>query len=261
MENRKNLLNRLKEMFGDCSLQSFLKKLRNFFNGGNQDNSGNQYNGVNQYNGGNQDNKDEENFKPLDINSTDAWHEYVKSLKNTSRLSDCLSEFNTLLKKSNMAPFAKSVRNAIDKIPNYVDKHFKEPCDINEETSYETAQQTGKFVKNVLWDLLRGCHSGMKYSQGEEKVFYEPFERQMEDYLSSIGVYRKDIVSGMDVRENAKWFETPFIRETTASARWGKIDEIEVMPHFIPYHDEYDNTDELILKGVCIVFGKDKKKG
>lgn len=259
MEERKDFLYRLKEMFGDCSRQSFLKKLRDFFCNVNQEKSSDevefkQINELEAY-------EREEISKPLDINGTDAWYNHVEFLKDTSPLSTCLIKSNTLLKKSTMAPFAKSVNNALAEIPAYVDKHFKEPRDITEETSEETARQTGKFVKDVLWDLLRGCHSGMKHSQGKEKDFYESFERRLEAYLSSIGVYRKDIVIGMDVRKNAKWFETPFIRDTTASGQWGTIDEIEVTPHFIPYLDEDNNTDEFILKGVCIVFGEAKKKG
>ena len=258
MEERKDFLYRLKEMFGDCSRQSFLKKLRIFFDGINKEESldkgefkqANEHKAV----------EDEENSKPLDINGTDAWHNHVETLKDISLLSACLSKYSTLLKKSAMAPFAKSVNNAITEIPAYVDKHFKEPWDITEETSEKIARQTGTFVKDVLWDLLRSCHSGMKHSQDKEKEFYESFESRMEDYLSSIGVYRKAIVPGMDVRKNAKWFETPFIRETTAFGRLGTIDEIEVTPHFIPYLDEDNNIDELILKGVCIAFGEAKKK-
>ena len=30
-------------------------------------------------------------------------------------------------------------------------------------------EETGKIVKDYIWDLLRGCHSGIKHSQGVEK--------------------------------------------------------------------------------------------
>lgn len=108
--------------------------------------------------------------------------------------------------------------------------------------------------------MLRGCHSGIKHSQGIEKKFYESFYDALEQYLSSIGVYRKNITEGMDIRSNAKWFETPFIRESSVKGCVGKIDEIEVSPHVIPYRDDDGGQDEQILKGVCIAFGEAKKK-
>ena len=137
---------------------------------------------------------------------------------------------------------------------------IKEPIDINDDTSEEVARQTGKIVKDYVWDLLRGCHSGIKHSQGVEKKFYESFYGCLENYLAEICVYRKNITVGMDVRANAKWFDTPFIRETSDVNLMGNIDEIEVTPHFIPYRDDDGEQDELILKGVCIAFGESKKK-
>lgn len=255
VEERKNFLARLRGLLGDCSRQSFLQKLRNLFNGDAVAH----------------DNEEESSpidsilpnpqINVLDINGTDAWRSHVEQLKDLSLLSDCISKSQKLLENSNLTPFAKTVKNSLNDIPNYVDKHFKEPMDINEDTSEDVARQTGKLVKDHVWDLLKGCHSGIKHSQGTEKKFYESFFDVLEQYLSSIGVYRKNITEGMDIRSNAKWFETPYIRESSVKGHVGKIDEIEVFPHFIPYRDDDGGQDELILKGVCIAFGEAKKKG
>ena len=255
MEDRKKFLSRLKHHFGDCSRQSFLQKLRDFFAGKSTDLT------VGKKNEGSvQPDNSEISVKLIDINGTDAWRDHVNRIKDVSALSECLAHSKSLLKKTNMAPFAKSVANSIDEILAYVDKHFKEPIDINDDTSEDVARQTGKLVKDYVWDLLRGCHSGIKHSKGVEKKFYESFYGCLENYLTGIGVYRKSITIGMDVRANAKWFDTPFIRETADVNLMGNIDEIEVPPHFIPYRDDDGEQDELILKGVCIAFGESKKK-
>ena len=230
LEERKNFLARLKNRFGDCSRQSLLQKLRGRFSGSEK--------------------KSDENI--LDINGTDAWRNHIEKLKDLSIIADCIS-------KSSMTPFVKTVTNFLNDIPKYIDKHFKEPADIDEDTGEDVARQTGKLVKEYIRELLRGCHNGMKHNQGTEKIFYESFHNALEKYLSSIVVYRKNITEGMDIRSNAKWFETPCIRETSLKSRIGKIDEIEVSPYFIPYRDENGEKDELILKGICIAFGEAKK--
>ena len=253
MEERKNFLVRLRSLFGDCSRQSFLQKLRNWFNGDAV------HHGDKEEDSPPAEDLPTPPLKILDINGTDAWRNHVEHLKDLSLPSDCIFKFRNLLENSNMTAFVKTVNNSLNDIQNYVDKHFKEPMDINEDTSEYVAQQTGKFVKEYVWDLLRGCHSGIKHSQGTEKEFYKSCFDALEKYLSSIGVYRKNITEGMDVRSNAKWFETPFIRESLVQGCVGKIDEIEVAPHFIPYRDDDGGQDEFILKGVCIAFGGAKK--
>ena len=255
MEERKKLIARLRDLFGDCSRQSFLQKLRNCFSGSAESLAKQKESSPIK------SNLPSPTLSVLDINGTDAWRSHVEQLKDLSVLSNCISKFKNLLKNGNMKPFVKSVTNCLNDIPNYVDKHFKEPMDINEDTSEDVAQQTGKLVKDHVWDLLRGCHSGIKHSQGMEKEFYVSFYNALEQYLSNIGVYRKGITIGMDIRSNAKWFETPCIRESLVKGHIGKIDEIEVTPYFIPYRDDEGERDELILKGVCIAFGETKKKG
>lgn len=256
MKGRKNFLTQLRELFGNSSRQSFLQKLQNFFS-----DSAKKPQRINKEIIKHKSELEETQLVIIDINGTDAWRNHVERLKDVSVLAEGISNSEILLRNSNMAPFAKSVTTSLVDIPAYVNKHFKEPMDINDDTSEEVARQTGKLVKNYIWDLLRGCHSGIKHSQGPEKSFYESFYERLEQYLSSIGVCRKNIKVGMDIRDNAKWFETPFIRESSVTSQIGTIDEIEVSPHFIPYRDEDGAQDELILKGVCIAFGEARKKG
>lgn len=254
MKGRKNFLIRLREHFGDSNRQSFLQKLRNFFG----DSAYKPH--FNAKTPRHEPETEEVPLTIIDINSTDAWQRQVERLKDVSVISACISDSKNFLEKSNLLPFAKSVTNNLADIPVYVDKHFREPIDISDDTSEDIARRTGKLVKNYVWDLIRGCHSGMKHSYGTEKIFYESFYKCLEKYLSSIGVYRKNIEVGMDIRKNAMWFETPFIKETAVTSQIGNIDEIEVSPHFIPYRDDDGAEDELILKGVCIAFGEERKK-
>ena len=250
---RKIFLTNLRERFGVYSLQSFLQKLRNKFSD----------------NIATDDKKESSEIVPdlpnitekiLDINGTDAWRTHIDSLKKVSLLSDCISKFESSFDNDDMAIFFKSVKNTLNNISSYVDKQFKEPSDINDDTSEEIAEKTGSFVKNCIWDLLRGCHSGIKHSQGYEHYFYKNFSDCLEQYLSSIKVYRKDITEGSYISENAEWFATPFILESSITSQIGTIDEIEVAPHFIPYRDDSFERAELILKGTCIVFGEMKNK-
>ena len=248
VEERKIFLARLRGHFGDYSRQSFLQKLRNRFSGGAVpidvvEESSPTYSSL-----------PTPPLNILDINGTDAWRSHVEQLKDLSTLYDCISKSQNILENSNMTPFVKTVTNSLNEITNYVDKHFKEPMDITEDTGEDVAYQTGKLVKDHVLDLIRGCHSGIKHSQGTEKKFYESFFDALEQYLSSIGVYRKNITEGMDIRSNAKWFEPPVTIETSLKSRIGKISEIEVSPHFIPYRNNDGGQDELILKGVCIAF-------
>ena len=254
MGNRKDLLTWLKERYGDCSRSAFISKLRNFFSEEPSQET------ISRAEETAPTPEDMPDIRALDINGTDAWRSHINRLKDFDLLTDCLTKNTTLLKKASLSTFAKSVNQSLEKIPAYVDKIFQEPLDIDEETSEDVARQTGKFVKDNIWDLIRGCRSGIKHSQGQEQAFYVSFGEKLEEYLSSIGVYRKNIHLGDDVRSNAKWFETPFIKETDKKDKMGLIDEIEVVPHFIPYRAEDNNCDELILKGVCIAFGEAKKK-
>lgn len=255
MKDRKDFLTRLKTQFGDCSRNSFLQTLRDFFND-EKTGTAEEYNGI----ADEQPVVPKQNIAFIDINGTDAWRNHVNRIKKVSAISEGVFRSHMLFKGANISPFVKSVTKKIEEIPLYVDKHFKEPMDINDDTSEDVARETGKFVKYFIWDFLRGCHSGIKHSQGAESKFYESFYDCLENYLASIGVYSKNIAIGMDVRTHAKWFEAPYIKETDDYNKMGKIDEIEVSPYFIPYRDDDGGQDELILKGICIAFGEVKRK-
>ena len=254
MKNLKDFLIGLKERFGSCDRKAFLKKLRDRFSSsaGKPE--------LVEYAKKPEDKQPEVEERIIDINGTDAWQNHVNCIKDVSILSSFMSRSKTLLNSKNIADFAKFVNTSLTNIPIYVDKHIKEPRDINDDTSEEVAEQTGKLVKEYILDLFRGCYDGMKHSQGEEKKFYEDFYDCLEKYLSSIGVYRKNITVGMDVRTNAKWFEMPVILESSTTDPVGTIAEIRVNPHRIFYCNDFGNREEFILKGECLVFGEAKNK-
>ena len=109
--------------------------------------------------------------------------------------------------------------------------------------------------------MLRSCHSGIEYYQGEARDFYESFVAGAEKYLESIGVYRKDIKPGEALdNSNAKWFKNTYYKETKEKQRVGTIDEIEIAPHFIPFQSAYNEPDELIVPGICVAFREAKNK-
>ncbi len=256
VEERKSLLARLREFFGDVSRSAFLQKLWGRFS-----DSAETFD----------DEKEAIQAKPdaecnlpaspkcLDINGTDAWREHVAKVKDVSVLSEYIQESQKSMGNSSITSFIKSVKRCIDEeIPKFVGKHFKEPEEIEEDTSENVAEETGKLVKAHVLDLLRSCHNGIKYSRGKEKEFYEAFYDRLEQYLSSIGVYRKDIREGMDFNSNAKWFESPILKEPSRESDIGKIDEIEVFPYVIPYRDR--EPCEGILRGTCIAFDNKVKK-
>lgn len=199
---------------------------------------------------------------PIDIDSTDIWHDHVTKLKNISTLNDFLDRFKILLESRDMVKPAESIRRNLNGISDYVDKKFKVPEDIDTDTSEEFADRTGKFVKNQIWDLLRACNSGIKYDQDPERnSFWRDFLNILEDYLLSIHVYKQnDIKPGLDFYSHSDYFEVPFPKDTFDKDKIGIIDEIEVYPHVIPYLDGDRDREERILRGVCIVFVESKNQ-
>ena len=177
MGNRKDLLTWLKERYGDCSRSAFISKLRIFFSGEPSQET------IPRAEETAPTSEDMPDIRALDINGTDAWRSHINRLKDFYLLTDCLTKNKTLLKKASLSTFAKSVNQSLEKIPAYVDKIFQEPLDIDEETSEDVARQTGKFVKDNIWDLIRGCRSGIKHSQGQEQAFYVFFGEKLEEYL------------------------------------------------------------------------------
>ena len=278
MEKRENVLERLRDWFGDCSRQGFLQKMRDRFFGtvpktdpgeevphakpmdSSLESADIRMEDISKIETAAVQESENVHIKVIDINSTDAWRNHVEHLRDISGLRDCLQKFRLTLRKDNMKPMAQSFRHSLDDIEKYVEKKFKEPEDITDETSEDAATKTGAFFKECIFDLLRGCHNGFKHSQGREREFYERFEACLEAYLAEAGVYRKAILPGMDVRSNAKWLKDLVYREAEHGSQIGTIDEIEVAPHFIVYRDENGERDECIIKGTGIAFGEAKKK-
>lgn len=262
MDERKGFLNRLKAKFGDCGRRSFLQKLRAMFSGkASTPHDDSDVSAVMQES--EQEQEQEQiisQYRVIDINGTDAWRDYVERLKDTSLLHDCLNRFNMLLKKERMVKYADSVSRNLAEIPSCADRRFKEPKDIDEDTSEKMARQIGAFVLEHIAELLRGCHSGLKYSQEDERQFYRTFADCLEQYLSDVSVYRKEINLDKPFAEYTRWFASPFTKEAIAADRIGFIDEIEFLPHVIPYRNDDGETEELILKGSCIVFCETKRK-
>ena len=255
MDERKAFLTRLWNFFGACDRTSFLQKLRDRFHNISSD--------VPTVQQELSSSAEAPQYRIIDINGTDAWHSYVERLKDISLLEKALHHAESLSVKENMGQFAASVRSMqknLAAIPSYVDKKFKTPDDIDEGTSGDLADKTGGFVKNYILDFLRICHNSAKHSQGAEQIFYEDFAARLEQYLSSICVYRKDIVPGMDLHTYADWFEAPTCRETHDPQRIGIIDEVDSSPHVIFFRDDYGECEEKKIKGSCIVFTAMRKK-
>lgn len=274
MDNRENILERLREWFGDCSRQGFLKKMRDKFSGttpktvsgeelpqAKPESLSPRREDIPKIETAAIHEPDDAHIKVIDISSTDAWRNHVEHLKDISGLRKCLSEFRLTLRRTSMQPMEQSIKRSLAEIANYVEKKFKEPVDITDDTSEEVANKTGAFVKECIFDLLRGCHNGFKHSQGRDREFYEKFESCLEEYLAEAGVYRKAILPGADVRSNAKWLKDLVYREAEHESQIGMIDEIEAAPHFIVYRGENGGREECIIKGTGIAFREAKKEG
>lgn len=263
MADRKNLLARLRKMFGDSSRQTFLQRLYNFDNDIKSDDD----NDVVDNDIKIDDDNDSEPTEPpssqvkiIDINGTDSWLNHVRALKNISVLNACLARYENLLRKTSMIVYYTSVQKSLTAILNYVDKYFKEPQDITDETSEEVARQTGKFVKEYVLNLLKSCHRGKLTGRSEEFKFYEDFEAALESYLETICVYRESIDIGADIRINAKWFETPITKESPTPEKIGTIAEIEFVPHIIHFRNDNGVQEDMIIRGMCIVFAQARQR-
>ena len=255
MGERKTFLTLLRSFFGECGRISFLQKMRDRYSEVFSDVSSIPHElpvpaEMPQYH-------------VIDIDGTDAWHRYVEKLKDISLLENALRHAETLSNRGDMGSFdatIKSMQRNLAAIPPHINKKFMIPDDIDEGTSGEFADKIGAFVKNCILDFMRICHNSEKYAQGEEQKFYADFAGCLEQYLSSVAVYRKDIESGVDLHTYADWFEAPARRETDDSDCVGIIDEIDFPPHFIYFRDEYGDREEKKIKGSCIVFTAMRKK-
>lgn len=255
MGERKTFLTLLRSFFGECGRTSFLQKMRDRYSEFFSDVLSIPHDLAVP--------AEMPQYHVIDIDGTDAWHRYVEKLKDISLLEDVLRHAETLSNRGDMGSFdatIKSMQRNLAAIPPHINKKFMIPDDIDEGTSGEFADKTGAFVKDYILDFLRICHNSAKHSQGAEQIFYEDFAARLEQYLSSICVYRKDIVPGMDLHTYADWFEAPTRRETHDPQRIGIIDEIDFPPHFIYFRDEYGDREEKKIKGSCIVFTAMRKK-
>ncbi|MDO5296534.1 MAG: hypothetical protein Q4F00_07885 [bacterium] len=195
-------------------------------------------------------------YDPITIDSYEAWQNHVQKVSDISKMRNCLAEYDSLAQDENMQKYFTSVNKTLEReIPKFVEKIFKKPCDIEENTSEDVAEQTGKFVKACILDLLRGCNSGIKHSSGTINSFYKAFAESVEKYLASIGVYCHHVVTGDNFKSLTRWFEPPSIITTADEKQVGVIDEIQLAPHRIPFLDQNEDRDELVLRGICTVFG------
>ena len=278
----KQLLTQLKNKFGDCSRSIFLQKLKARFSADKSSAASSEESVVanesaetrqNDYlpylpeNGSDaadiaEVSGDLELPEPIDINSTAAWEDHVNRIKDVSSLQDCLDNYRLLSEENdNVKILFNSVNRTLKTdIPKNVKKLFSEVPELDEDTNEFVAEQTGKFVQKSVIDLLRGCYSGIKYSHGTLKKFYESFTEYVENYLASVGVYRKDVKPGMVHKDYIKWFEPPILLENSDSNRSNVIAEIKLVPHYISYLNENSEREELILKGSCAVFAEPGRK-
>ena len=201
--------------------------------------------------------------RAIDINGTDAWHSHVERLKDISALEDCLHQADMLAQKEMSGDFAVSVcsmQKNVREILRYVEKNFKEPTDIDEDTSEDVAAATGKFVKKHIFSLFRVCHESVKYNHGEQQFFYEAFAERLAEYLAAVCVYPKDIVPGTDLQICSDWFSTMIPKETGDADLIHRIAEIDCPPQFVCYRNEDGVSEELKIPGSCIYYAAAKKK-
>ena len=194
----------------------------------------------------------------IDINGTDAWRRHIKKLQDISDLQECLADDN--IQTAGVEDFAKSARKILSRIAGYIDKKFKEPEDIDDETSDDIAVATCKFFQDNIRDLLRGCQAGLKHGRGAEREFYLKLDKALHRYLAVVGIYRKDIQPGTNVRDCSEWFKPPYIKETAETAKIGTICEIDPYPYYIPFIYADNEIVNKIIKGECIAFGEPREK-
>ena len=141
-----------------------------------------------------------------------------------------------------------------------VKKVFQKIREFDEETTDIIVIGIVKLVENNLLSYLKGCYLGMKGNNSEDrKEFYRKFADVMEQYLQSIGIYEKRIDVGVSIRENNLIDMFKLITKPTDDERLiGKIDEIELQPHYIKFINEDEEEDFYYLEGSCVVFAKNE---
>lgn len=270
MGDREDFLAYLRSRFGSCGRKLFLQKLRDRFQCDSFDVPSEKSPSIKASSAKlspiQQELPSAEETSPyrvIDIRGADDWRSYVERLKDISLLENVLHCAEQMSKKNDMKQFAVSIRSMQKKLMElllHVDKKFKLPEDIDEDTSEALADKIGAFVKAYLLDFLRICRNSVKYSQGVEQRFYKDFAESVEKYLSSISVYCKNIAPGENLHTYGDWFETPTCRETCDPKRIGIIDTIDFLPHFMFFRNAYEEREERKIKGSCIVFTARRKR-
>ena len=148
----------------------------------------------------------------------------------------------------------------IEKYAERTEKVFQKIKEFDEETTDIIVTGIVKLVENNLFSYLKGCYLGMNGNNSEErKAFYRKFNDVMEQYLQSIGIYEKRINAGVSIRENNLIDMFKLITKPTDDERLiGKIDEIELQPHYIKFINEDEEEDFYYLEGSCVVFAKNE---
>lgn len=254
MSERTDFLTRLRGLFGTCGRLHFLQRLREKFAAPADTPEVQETPRVL---------PQATAYRAIDINGTDAWHSHVERLKGIFALEDCLHQADMLAEKEMSGDFAASVRSmqkTLREIPPYVEKNFKEPLEIDEDTSEDVAAATGKFVKKHIFSLLRACHQSRVYRRGEQQVFYRAFAEHLAEYLASVCVYPKDIAPGSNLSDYSDWFASMIPKETGDADLVNQIDEIDCPPQFVCYRDADRIIEELKIPGSCIYYAAAKKK-
>ena len=186
----------------------------------------------------------------INIGNEHDLNNYREKVQNVSIITDFLRSNN----------FGEQYVKYIEKYAERTEKVFQKIKEFDEETTDIIVTGIVKLVENNLLSYLKGCYLGMNGNNSEEKkAFYRKFNDVMEQYLQSIGIYEKKINTGVSIRENNLIDMFKLIMKPTDDERLiGKIDEIELQPHYIKFINEDEEEDFYYLEGSCVVFAKNE---
>lgn len=186
----------------------------------------------------------------IKISDENDLNNYKEKVQNVSVMTDFLRSNN----------FGEQYVKYIEKYAERTEKVFHKIKEFDEETTDIIVIGIVKLVENNLLSYLKGCYLGMKGNNSEDrKEFYRKFADVMEQYLQSIGIYEKRIDVGVSIRENNLIDMFKLITKPADDERLiGKIDEIELQPHYIKFINEDEEEDFYYLEGSCVVFAKNE---
>lgn len=143
--------------------------------------------------------------------------------------------------------------NSIEQYRKSLEKKLATPQEIDENASYNFADELAHAIKKRFYPILRAGKRGLNGKGGLSEDYYKDMEQSINRYFESIGLKSLNIKPFSNFSDYDEYM-TPSNVPTEDQSSDNLISEIEIQPHYFEYYDEHGEIEKFWLDGECSVF-------